>query len=114
MQDDSTAAAGRFGVPFLGELSEALNRDEVDLVVVCSEPVRHARLVIQALEAGKHVLVDKPLGINLAEASQGSKVAANAPGKLTVIHRLFSPAIQRAYKSVDSDQVGLILNADLE
>lgn len=114
MLEDSKAAANRFGVPFLGDLSAALHRDEVDLVVVCSEPVRHARLVIQALEAGKHVLVDKPLGVNLAEASQIAKVAATAPGKLTVIHRLFSPAIQRARKSIDADQVGLVLNADLE
>ena len=60
-------------MPFLGDLSEAVARNEVNLVVVCSEPTRHARLVIQALEAGKHVLVDKPLGINLAEASQVAK-----------------------------------------
>lgn len=114
MQNDSRAAANRFGVPFLGDLSDALKQDGVDLVVVCSEPVRHARLVIQALEAGKHVLVDKPLGTNLAEASRVAKAAATAPGKLTVIHRLFSPAIQRARNSIDADQVGLILNADLE
>ena len=114
MQEDSKAAARRFGVPFLGDLSGVLNRDEVDLAVVCSEPVRHARLVIQALEAGKHVLVDKPLGVNLAEARQVAKVAAAAPGKLTVIHRLFSQAIQRARKAIDADQIGLTLNADLE
>lgn len=65
---DSRAAAQAAGVPFFDDLDAVLDAAAVDLVVVCSEPTRHARLALRALAAGVEVLVDKPVATTLADA----------------------------------------------
>lgn len=47
---------------------EAIRRPEVDLVVIASPNDTHAPLALAALEAGKHVVVDKPFTLDLAQA----------------------------------------------
>lgn len=111
---DTRALADRHGVPFLTDPDAALARADVDLVLVCSEPTRHARLAARALAAGKHVLVDKPMATTLEEAEALVAAAAGAPGKLTVVHRLFNPAIQRARRLIDAGHIGLVRAADVE
>src|SRR5262245_46402412 len=62
------AAIGeRFGVPCLSE-AELLKRPDVDVVCVATPSGQHAEQAIAAAEAGKHVLVEKPLALGLADA----------------------------------------------
>lgn len=58
------------GVKTFATLDELLDRGEVDLVVIATPHNTHAPLAIQALEAGKDVVVDKVMCLNLAEADQ--------------------------------------------
>ena len=51
---------------------------DIDLVVVCVRVPGHHALVMQALEAGKHVLCEWPLGANLAEAREMATLAQNS------------------------------------
>lgn len=111
---DAQILADKYGVPVLTDPVAALARDDVDLVLVCSEPTRHARLAAQALRAGKHVLVDKPMAVTLDECAMVYEAAANAPGKFTVVHRLFGVSIQQARRAVDAGHLGLIRAADAE
>jgi myo-inositol 2-dehydrogenase / D-chiro-inositol 1-dehydrogenase len=83
-------------------------------VLVCSEPTRHARLAAQALRAGKHVLVDKPMATTLDEAAALAEAARGAPGKFTVVHRLFGPPVQRARRLIDAGHLGLVRSVDIE
>lgn len=55
-----------------------LARDDVDLVDVCTPGSTHAEIAIAALEAGKHVLCEKPLANTVAEASAMTQAAAGA------------------------------------
>ncbi|GHE42131.1 oxidoreductase [Streptosporangium violaceochromogenes] len=110
---DTRALAASAGVPFLGcpgDLAEI----EADLVVVCSEPVRHARLAERALAAGRHVLVDKPFAVSLAEATSLRSAADRAPGSLSVVNLLRGPAIRRAREWVDAGHIGLPRHVDVE
>lgn len=84
----------------------ALERPDVDVVVVCSEPVRHARWALAALDAGKHVIVDKPMAVTLEEANAVLEAAQRARGRLTVVNRLASPPLRRARGWIDAGQVG--------
>lgn len=111
---DSGLLAAQYGVPLLLDPAQALSREDIDLVVVCSEPVRHARLAVAALQAGKHVLVDKPVATKLEEATEVVKAAAASGTKCTVIHRLFNPSIQRARRQIDAGHLGLIHSVDIE
>ncbi len=112
--NDARILAGQYGVPVLPDPAAALARGDIDLVLVCSEPTRHARLAAQALRAGKHVLVDKPMAVTPDECALVA-AAASAPGrKFTVVHRLFGPPIQRARQAIDAGHLGLIRAADCE
>jgi predicted dehydrogenase len=61
-------------------------------VVITTRHDSHASLVIEALKAGKHVFVEKPLCLTLAELAAIEAVAAAAPGRLMVgFNRRFAP-----------------------
>ena len=113
MHDDARRLADRHGIPAERGL-DRLDDPAVDLILVCSEPVRHARLAERALQAGKHVLVDKPMATTVADADRLVAATREAPGRLTVMHRLFSPAIQRARAAVAAGHLGLIRSVDVE
>ncbi|XP_064594332.1 biliverdin reductase A-like [Liolophura sinensis] len=51
-------------------LDEALSRDDVDIVIVATEPKMHEQYVRKVLEAGKHCLVDYPLALTSAAAKE--------------------------------------------
>ena len=50
--------------------SSILNDNDVDLVMVTTRHNSHASFVVQALNHGKHVFVEKPLALNMAELDQ--------------------------------------------
>jgi predicted dehydrogenase len=61
--------AGRFGVPHAhGSYEELVADPEVDVVYVATPHNRHHPHAVLALEAGKHVLIEKPITLNAAEA----------------------------------------------
>ncbi|MBW4094147.1 MAG: Gfo/Idh/MocA family oxidoreductase [Acidobacteria bacterium] len=64
-----------------------LERDDVDIVDICSPGWLHAEMAIAALEAGKHVLVEKPLANTVAEAEAMAAAAetAAAAGVLSMV-----------------------------
>ena len=63
----NVALAGELGIEYLEPYEAALERDDVDLVCLCPEPERRARMTVAAARAGKHVYVDKPLCTTLEE-----------------------------------------------
>jgi len=74
-----------------------LDDDDVDIVIIGTKQDMHAKLACAALEAGKWVLVEKPVGETLAEMEQVVTAAASAPGRLAVGHnRRFAPAVVEA------------------
>ena len=57
------AAAQRFGIPDIEDVDKLLARDDVDLVYIATPPFLHYPQAIAALEAGKHVICEKPLAM---------------------------------------------------
>jgi predicted dehydrogenase len=89
---------------------ELIGRDDVDIVVVATPPCTHEQIVIDALEAGKHVLCEKPLAPTLAAADRILEVAERHPGKLSVVHQFrYLPEVQRAIWLRDSGRLGELL-----
>lgn len=56
--------AGQYGVTMHADYSAALNENS-DVVVICTPPPLHIPMALSALEAGKHVLIEKPLAFDL-------------------------------------------------
>jgi predicted dehydrogenase len=72
--DDDTERGQRnaesFGMAFSPHLEDLLKRPDIDCVIVASETNKHTDLVISALEAGKAVLLQKPMAITLADCDR--------------------------------------------
>ena len=80
--DVVAAAAGRLGwAEAVTDWRELVARDDIDLIDVCTPGDTHAEIAVAALEAGKHVLCEKPLANSVAEAEAMVAAAAAAPGQ---------------------------------
>lgn len=78
----ATDAAERFGWASVEtDWRRVLERDDVDLVDVCTPGDTHAEIAIAALEAGKHVLCEKPLANTVAEAEAMADAATRAAAR---------------------------------
>ena len=84
-----------------------LARDDVAAVVIATANNLHAPLAIQALAAGKHVLVQKPMALTLAEAD-AMVAAADRAGKQLMVSffEFFHPAFRRAKELVAAGTIG--------
>jgi predicted dehydrogenase len=72
---DDDEARGRqnaetFGIPYTPDLQALLSRPDVDCVIVASETNKHADLSVAAMEAGKAVLLQKPMATTLADCDR--------------------------------------------
>ncbi|OGD53441.1 hypothetical protein A3K81_04890 [Candidatus Bathyarchaeota archaeon RBG_13_60_20] len=84
----------------------------VDAVTICTPTVTHASLALQAIEAGKHVLVEKPMTDNIGEAVALIKAAERRGVHLAVgfIER-FNPAVKEAIRMIDGGAIGEVILA---
>jgi predicted dehydrogenase len=96
----------RFGVPCLS-LEEILARPEVDVVCICTPSGQHAAQTIAAAQAGKHVLVEKPLALSLAEADAMIAACGQAGVKLgVVLQRRTEPLFKRIRAAIQGGDLG--------
>lgn len=109
---DEVAEAGRKfaddrGVEFTTSVADALGRNDIDAVAVCTPSGSHAELTVAALDAGKHVVVEKPLDVSV-EAAERVQAAERRSGKtVTVIsqHR-FDPASLLVRQAIEDGKLG--------
>ena len=107
------AAAAKYGWDSVETDWRALiDRDDIDLIDICTPGNTHAEIAIAALEAGKHVLCEKPLANSVAEAEKMT-LAAQAAAERGVLSMCgFSyrrtPALALAKRMVDDGRLGEI------
>ncbi|MBR4442578.1 MAG: Gfo/Idh/MocA family oxidoreductase, partial [Clostridia bacterium] len=93
-----------------GDYRLLLADPRVDVVSVCTPNDQHERMVIDALNAGKNVYVDKPLTLDYPSAQRILAVAAGAPGKAQLaLHNRFFTATMRAKQLIGEGRLGEIL-----
>src|SRR3954471_8690793 len=99
-------AAERGGRPF-ATLSEALKAVDVDIVVVCVPTGRHGEVAIEALDAGKHVIVEKPAETTVPKVDEIIKAQQKAGRVVTVIsqHR-FDAATETVLAAIQGGELG--------
>jgi len=88
--------ARQFGFGFCAGSFAELQSEDTDAIVVTTRHDTHARAVMDALGNGKHVYVEKPLALSVAELSAVARVAASQPGAQLMVgfNRRFSPATE--------------------
>src|ERR1700749_3052077 len=89
------AFAGRHGCVAAPDLDALTGRDDVDVVAVCVPSGLHAEVGVRDAQAGKHLVVEKPIDVSLAAADRLIAAAAAAGVTATVIsqHRLESGGV---------------------
>ena len=88
---------------------ELLRREDVDAVIISTPPDSHERIAIAALEAGKHVLCEKPLAPNPGACRRMLDAAGGARRTLaTGFCQRYFPAIQFVKETVASGRIGEI------
>src|SRR3954451_5333793 len=116
---DWTAIQGNFGprgtemdlsgVAGYADVGGLLADPAVALVDLCVPNDEHARLAIRALEAGKHVLVEKPIALTTADADAMLDASRGSGKMLMVAHVLpFFPEFAFAREAVDSGRYGAL------
>ena len=107
----ATKAGAKAGVQHFTEFGELLANSEIDAVILAVPNNMHAPMTVQALEAGKHVLCEKPLAINPSEAERIVD-AAESSGKFvkTASNHRFFPTVTKAYELYKSGIIGEILS----
>ena len=100
--------AAEHGIPATFTDHRELLRDgEVDAVVVATPPFLHHQMALAALEAGKHVLCEKPMARNLAEARDMAKMAERAGVVAMLNHEYrFVPARARIKELIAEGYLG--------
>ena len=106
------AFAAAWGWPAVDSLAALLATPGLDLVLVLTPPRTHLPVAEQALAAGKHLLVEKPLEWDAARSSALVEAAARAGCRAAVVfqHR-FRPAALRLKAALDSGALGEVLSA---
>ena len=99
-------AAERGGTPF-ASLTDALAAVDIDVVVVCTPTGRHGQVAIEALTAGKHVIVEKPAEITVAKTDEIIEAQQKAGTVVTVIsqHR-FDAATETVLAAIHRGELG--------
>ncbi|MGG1552543.1 Gfo/Idh/MocA family protein [Paenibacillus ferrarius] len=107
------AKAKEFGIPNIPATPEDLiQSDNVDAVIIGVPNQYHASLAVQAIKAGKHVLLEKPMGLNSAAAREIYEASKASPVTVMIAHQMRWEAVPMLIKEqVEAGELGKIYTA---
>ena len=111
--EEATAAADRFGYERgVAGYKAVVSAPDVDVVDVCVHDAMHKDIALAALQAGKHVLCEKPLAVNLEEALIMARAAREAEARgqkaMCGFNYRFVPAVRLAKKLIEEGVIGKV------
>lgn len=108
--EKAEALATKYGAQaFSDDLAATLARDDIDAVTVCTPSGLHADIAVAALDAGKHVVIEKPIDVSLAAADRILAAEQRSGKTATVIsqHR-FDRSTERVLQAISDGALGTI------
>jgi len=112
-EDTRAAFAEKHGCRAVIDLDEMLADPAIDGVLVATPHSTHADIAARVAEAGKHVFVEKPLTLTVADAKRVAEAASRAGVVVQVGHnRRRQPANRRIKAMIDAGELGTILQLD--
>lgn len=105
--------AEKYGVTHYTDYKEMLERRDIDIVSVCVPSGYHNKIAVAAAEAGKNIIVEKPIEVTLEKADRIISTCKNKGVKLSVIsqHR-FDPGAVKLYRALKEDRFGKLILGD--
>lgn len=116
--DLEAARAAQLAREFGGEAStdyrRLLDRQDVDVIAICTPNGAHEEIALNAARAGKHLLIEKPIEVTLEKVDRIIAAAELAGVKLaTVFQCRFRPAIARIKQAIEQGRFGRLLCGDI-
>ncbi|MEX0936855.1 MAG: Gfo/Idh/MocA family oxidoreductase [Pirellulales bacterium] len=114
-REAALAAAKRFDIPLIDQPEEMLQRADLDLVYIATPPFLHYSQATAALAAGKHVICEKPLALNLQQADEMVGLARR--NDLLLIANLmqrYNPMADAVRGLIESGALGEVLHGYFE
>jgi predicted dehydrogenase len=113
VEDRRETVRERFGITaFTTDYRDVVRADAVDLVVVLTPTQVHGSIARAALEAGKHVLLEKPLALTLEEAAELLETARGSRGHLLCAPFVaLSPTYQAIWRHLRQGDIGTVYSA---
>jgi UDP-N-acetylglucosamine 3-dehydrogenase len=112
MREKSEEVATQYNSKGFVDYMDILKMPEIDAVSVCVPTTHHFNVVMDAIEHGKHVLVEKPIAFTLREAEAMVKAAKDEGVKLATGHvERFNPAVGKAKELIKDDVIGEVVSA---
>jgi predicted dehydrogenase/threonine dehydrogenase-like Zn-dependent dehydrogenase len=103
------AAQAKHAIPFdyvTNEYSKLLVDDEIDLIVISTDHSSHAKFIVEALEAGKHVYCEKPLCLTIEELDKIITAYRSSKAELFCgLNRRFAPLVHEIKKNLSTDKI---------
>ncbi len=104
----------RWQLPTFSDPEELLAAAQPDVVHVLTPPATHAALAVELLQAGVHVLIEKPMALTVADADLMVAAARRTGRLLTVDHnRWFDPVMQGARALLQNGELGTLIGVDV-
>ena len=101
------------GIRLLPSYEKVLGDAQVEAVVLATPHSTHAEQILAAAEAGKHVFVEKPLGLSQAESARAVAACAARGVTLAVGYNWrFQPALQEIRRALDDGRLGKLLHIE--
>jgi predicted dehydrogenase len=95
------------GLEVTTNYKDLITRDDIDAIVIATPPDTHHALTLEALEAGKHVFVEKPLTVDSTESAQMIKRAAELGLTLMTGHTfVYTAAVNKVKDYIESGELG--------
>jgi predicted dehydrogenase len=111
--DAAARCIGRRPIAHDADWRDTLARDEVHAVTIAAPSTHHAEIALAALDAGKHVLVEKPIAASVPDALRMASAAAIAGRKLMVGHvERFNPAVGKVAELLAAGRVGKVFRIE--
>ena len=113
--DLDAARAEKLGAPVETSYTAVLRRDDIDLIDICLPPSLHLDAIKQALQAGKHVLCEKPLVGSLRDVEQIRHASQQAGRAVVPVYQYrYGNGLARLRRLIDAGVTGTPLVASIE
>ena len=102
----------KYNVKWYTDASRLIENKNIELISICTPTITHAKLSLEAIKAGKHILVEKPMTNTVKEAEEVIRSANRQNVKVMVgfIER-FNPAVRKAVEIIKNGEIGDIVIA---
>lgn len=111
-EDLARRVSKEFGIKeYYSDYKQALNDEEVKLVSICTPSFTHGEIATEAAKMGKHVLVEKPLAMDLEEGKTIIRTARESGVKLCVVFNYrMAPSVQCIHQKIRQRDIGRVVS----